>query len=81
MMNLTYTNDGYFDVIPKLEKDGNNRILKTIDNFCHYIRERPGFRKLSRVQRIIRNGREHRFQKTLGRSRRLNRYGLHREKI
>lgn len=41
MMNLTYTNDGYFDVIPKLEKDGNNRILKTIDNFVTIFENDP----------------------------------------
>ena len=33
MMNLQYTNDGFFDVLPQLALDGNNKVLKTIDNF------------------------------------------------
>lgn len=33
MMNLQYTNDGFFDILPQLALDGNNKVLKTIDNF------------------------------------------------
>ena len=33
MMDLQYTNDGFFDVLPQLALDGNNKVLKTIDNF------------------------------------------------
>ena len=33
MMDLEYTNDGFFDVLPQLALDGNNKVLKTIDNF------------------------------------------------
>lgn len=33
MMKLEYTNDGFFDVLPQLALDGNNKVLKTIDNF------------------------------------------------
>jgi predicted P-loop ATPase len=33
MMDLEYTNDGFFDVLSQLALDGNNKVLKTIDNF------------------------------------------------
>lgn len=44
MMDLTYTNDGYFDVIPRLQMDGNNRILKTIDNFVTIFEHDPALK-------------------------------------
>ena len=37
MMDLKYTNEGYFDVLPSLAVDGNNKILKTIDNFVNVL--------------------------------------------
>ena len=44
MMDLTYTNDGYFDVIPRLQMDVNNRILKTIDNFVTIFEHDPALK-------------------------------------
>ena len=47
MMDLQYTNDGFFDVLPQLALDGNNKVLKTIDNFVTIFSERYKTEKIA----------------------------------
>ena len=41
MMDLQYTNDGFYNLLPQLLVDGNNKIMRTIDNFVLIFQNDP----------------------------------------
>jgi predicted P-loop ATPase len=41
MMDLQFTNEGFFDLLPQLLVDGNNKIMRTIDNFVLIFQNDP----------------------------------------